>query len=343
MDNGFLAKEYIWENKLILISIIFIGVLNSIITFLLPVSIGNFIILRYGSEGGKERLLQLLGIHFTTLTQFFLFFFLLIAAKALLGTVEKFYSFREGERFVKNVREQLFKAQLNTSAEVFSQRSYGYYLLRYSNDLKTLRNYLVNGKLDGWKNFSFLCVGISLLFLLHFKLSLFLLGFFLIAYTGIFLFSRYQKTFIVSSRSRRSNLLAYVTKSFSRHEKIRQKFAEEKTIDRFNFKSEQLFEANMKNNKLESLLENLMAVLEFTILGILLWISTLIKPILHHSDALVFILVTLMLLSSLRRIMKVPGYLNKGNISIRKIEKLLIVPVQSAPNEIDEVKIEVIE
>ena len=324
MYSSFLSKEFIHKNRLVLAGIILIGVVNSIVTFLLPVSIGNFFILQFGSEGSKGRLLQLLGIHFSSLPAFFIFFFALIGAKAFTGMIERWVSLREGEKFIKMVRERLFEAQIKSSTESFSEKSYGSYLLRYSNDLKAIKDYLLKGRLETWESSMFLLVGIGLLCLLQLQLSFYLITFFIVIVVAFIMLSRYQKKYISESRNRRSNLLAFVTKSFSRHLRIKQQVTEENSINRFRLKSEKLYEANMENNKLESLQQSLVPVLQFTMLGFLLWISTFLKPAINYSDALVYVLVTLMLMSSMRRILKVPGYLNKGNISLQKIEELLM-------------------
>jgi len=318
-----LAAIYIRNNRVALTLIILIGVLQSCVTFLLPVSIGEFFSLQYQAGSSKGRLLQLLGIHFTSLNFFFFFFFSLLLIKGLTALAEQWLSFREGEMFIKMVREKLFYEQINQDAAVFRRKAYGNYLLRYSNDLKAVKNYLLPGFLGAFKNSIFLLVGFILLGMIHFQLALYLVVLFAVFFAGIFMLANYQKRFIQKSRDKRSNLLAFVTKSFSRFARIKENKNEQNTITRFNEKSGQLYEANLKNYRIENLLQSIIPFLQFVMLGGLLFFSTVISPSIPHGDALVFVLVTLMLFSSMRKILKVPGVLNKGMISLNKIEEIL--------------------
>jgi ABC-type multidrug transport system fused ATPase/permease subunit len=318
-----LAREYTGRNKSILSLIIFTGLLQSCISFLLPVTIGDFFSIQYNAGSSKGRLLQLLGIHFSSLQAFFLFFLFLLALKGGLSLAEQWMSLKEGEKFVRLVRERVFNAQINQDTAIFQQRAYGNYLLRYSNDLKAVRNYLLRGILGAVKNSLFLFIGFVLLAIIHFQLTMYLVILFSFFLAGIYFLTKYQKQFIQRSRDKRSNLLAFVTKSFSRYKRIKEQNNEQATISRFNEKSGHLFEANMNNNCLESVQESLVPFLQYAMLVGLLFLSTIVTPAIHYADALIFVLVILMLFSSMRRVLKVPGILTKGNISLQKIEVLM--------------------
>lgn len=321
-----IAAEYINANRPILASIIIIGVLQSFITFLLPVSIGEFFSLQFKAGSSKGRLLQLLGIHFSSLTGFFSFFLVLLVLKTITSQAEQWLTLKEGEKFVRITRDKLFAAQLNQDAVFFRRKAYGNYLLRYSNDLKAVKNYLRYGILGAFKNSIFLFTGFFLLGMIDFQLAAYLVILFLLFLAGAFLLAKYQKKFIQKSRDHRSNLLAFVTKSFSRYSDIKENNTEQSTINRFNGKSARLYAANLKNYQLESIQQSLIPFLQYAMLGGLLFLSTVITPAINHGDALVFVLITLMLFSPMRRILKVPGILNKGNISLQKIEELLQAP-----------------
>lgn len=318
-----LAREFISGNKAVLSLVIFTGLLRSCISFLLAVSIGEFFSIEFNTGSSRGRLLQLLGIQFYSLSSFFLFFLVLLAVRGLLSIAEKWMSLKEGEKFVRMIRERLFNAQLNQDTAVFQSRAYGNYLLRYSNDLKAVRNYLLGGILGAFKDSLFLLIGFILLGVIHFQLTLYFVILFFLFLSGISLLTKYQKRFIQRSRDKRSNLLAFVTKSFSRYERIKEQNNEEAVISRFNEKSAYLFEANMKNNWLESIQQSLVPFLQYAMLGGLLLLSTILSPAIAHGDMLVFVLVMLMLFSSMRRVLKVPVILTKGNISLQKIEMLM--------------------
>ena len=318
-----LAREYISSNKTILSLIIFTGLLRSCISFLLPVTIGEFFSLQYNAGSSKGRLLELLGIHFPSLQVFFLFFLLLLIMKGVISLAEQWMSLKEGEKFVRMTRERVFSSQVNQDSAVFQRRAYGNYLLRYSNDLKAVRNYLLKGILGAFKDSLFLFIGFILLGMIHFQLTVYLVILFFLFLTGIYFLTKYQKRFIQRSRDKRSNLLAFVTKSFSRFGRIKAQKNEQGIVSRFNEKSYHLFEANMNNNRLESIQESLVPFLQYAMLGGMLFLSTIVSPAIAHGDALIFVLVMLMLFSSMRRVLKVPAILTKGNISLQKIEILM--------------------
>ena len=93
--------------------------------------------------------------------------------------------------------------------------------------------------------------------------------------------------------------MTFVTKSFGRYLRIKESKNEQATINRFNEKSDQLYEANSKNNQLESIQQSLIPFLQYAMLGGLLFLSTFVSQSLTHDNALVFVLVTLMLFSSM--------------------------------------------
>ena len=79
----------------------------------------------------------------------------------------------------------------------------------------------------------------------------------------------------------------------------------------------------MRFNKIESLLQSSSYFLVFAMIGILLWQMTLPYSRISASDGLMMILMILMMQGALKKILKVPGYLNKGKISLQKIDKVL--------------------
>lgn len=319
-----LLQPFIRERKPWLTLVIFTGVASSFFMVLIPVFIGNFFAIRYGNTGSKGRLLHMLGLQVDSLNIFFLVFLALLIARVIAGVFEKWLSLREGEILVKQIREKLFSDQLHTSPEIFAGKPYGNYLLRYSNDMKSVKDYLLRGRLAAWKYSLFLLTGFSLLAMIHWPLTLILASGTGICFGVMYGLYQYQKKWISQSRNKRSNLLAFVTKSFSRHNRIQTENKADKTIDRFNNRSAQLFTANMQNNRWETITENLIPALQYGVILVILASSVMFKPAIPYNDALVFILVSLMMMSAIRNLFKVPGYLNKGRISLDKINELVI-------------------
>ncbi len=307
--------------------IILIGFISSCISFLLTISIGEFFSLQFQTGSSKSRLFLMLGLHLNTMQEFLFLYVILIVAKGLMTYLENIGSYRLGESWVKDLREKIFTAQLDWPASGTLKRSYGKYLLRYSNDMKSVQQYLTKGILDAIKNVLFLLTGLFILYKIHpLTTGLLIMLLSIIGVIVYFLF-RYQKPFIQSSRTSRSSLLAYVAKSFSGVEKIKHLNKELATAEQFQRRSETLFHANMRVNKFSSIIQSSSVFLIFAAIGILLWQMTFQYLRINASDGFLIVLIILLLQGALRRILKVTGYLNKGKISLNKIEKLLQEPV----------------
>lgn len=329
-----ILQQYFSNKKSILLLYVFIGLIQSCATFLLLVSIGEFFTIHFNSGSSKGRLLQLLGIHFKTLFSFFLLFILLLLVKTVFEFWERWISYQQGELYVKFIREKIFSTQLSWSQERFQQKHFGKYLLRYTNDMKSMQNYLTKGIMGCIKDVCFLLMGFALLLIIHHRLAAYLLIFTSVIMTIIFIISKLQKKLISESRGKRSNLLAFVAKSFQRHGSIKEKNTVEITEQRFNRMSGQLYTANMDNNRFDSKLQALLPLLQFSMIGLLLWLMTFSTSSITANDALVFVLITLMMMSPMKRVLKVPATVNKGKISLTKINEILHSPnILNMPGE----------
>lgn len=316
-------QEYVSSIRPVLALYVFIGLMQSIATFLIPVSIGEFFTIYFNSGSSKGRLLQLLGIHFETLSSFFLLFVFLLLVRAIFEFWERWLSYQQGELYVKFIREKIFALQIGWPSEKFHQRHFGKYLLRYTNDMKSIQNYLTKGLMGCIKDVCFLLMGYCLIWIIHDRLAFYLFLITIVIMIGIFFMSKQQNNLISDSRAKRSKLLAFVTRSFHRFESIKSKNKEEITRQRFNRASVELYDANMDNNRFDSILQTLLPLVQYSMVGILLWLMTFLSDSIDPNSALVFVLITLMMLSPMKRILKVPSFINRGKISLRKINEIV--------------------
>ncbi len=110
-NNHFVA-DHLRKYFFVFASIIFIGLLNNIVSFLLPISIGEFFTLHFHTGSSKGKLLNWLGLNVNTTKHFFVLFWFLLFTKTILTLVESYGTFSQGELFVKNLRENVFSAQM---------------------------------------------------------------------------------------------------------------------------------------------------------------------------------------------------------------------------------------
>ncbi len=318
------ALSYIQKHSFVFTAIIIAGFVNSCISFLLTVSIGEFFSLFFQTDSSKARLLARLGLHMDSVTEFFIIFFSLLVIRSIISYFENLETFRLSELYVRDLREKVFTAQMKWEPDEFSNGGYGKYLLRYSNDLKSVQNYFSLGIMGGIKNFLFLLAGLLVLSGIHLKITFILLLLLVFVIATIYTIAALQIPLITMSRSRRSSLLAFVAKSLSGFPRIKTKQSEPIAIRRFMARSENLYLANMRSNRIESLIQISTFFLIFVMLGVLLWQMTMPYISISALDGLTIVLIIMMMHTSLNRILRVPGYLNKGRISLKKIEAVLL-------------------
>ena len=321
---GSFVRKHFKSHKLKITIIIILGVFNSCANLLLSVLIGNFFWLEFGTDGSKGKLLSRLNIKASTLSSFFTLFVVLLLMKFVSDYYERYLAKRQAELLVKTIRENLFEAQIHSSIECFSKRSFGKYLLRYSNDLGMIQNYFMKGVIGGIKECLFLLIGVSILIRINWMLTVCIVAVFSIGGILIlFLYRRQTKT-IIESRTNRSLLLSFVTNRFKKFSTIKRNNSEVNSIKRFNKRSEQLFRSNTEQANRESFVYSVIYLVRYGVIGLMLWLMMTKNIFITASDGVVAILIMMLLQSSISRLLKVPGYINKGCISLRKINFLIV-------------------
>ena len=317
------TREYLQQHKAAIAGILILGLVNSIVTFLLPLTLGDFFSIQYQEDGAKSKFLHSLGIHLTNFTSFFIFFVILLVVKLITGYFQGYLSGRQGELFVKKLREKIFYSQVNWPGETFQKKSFGNYLLRYTNDMKSLQNYLVKGILEGIRTGIFVILGIVLLAGIDLSFAIAVLIILALSLPFFRVLWKKQKLAVSSGRDKRSGMLAFVARKFSRFLLLKTRQSEVEAVERFNEKSSGLFNANIQTLKIENSIQVWISIIPFLLIGILLIMQAAGAIHLSHSNGLISVLILLMMQTSIRTLLKIPTVINKGKISLQKIEELL--------------------
>ena len=320
---GNFLYNHLHKNKASIAIVLCAGIVHSMISFLLTLLIGEFFTLQFNTGSSKGKLLKWLGIEINNLNQFFVLLILLLCLKFFMQYLEKYLTLLQGELFVRDIRNEVFTSQIKNTLDVFGLHRYGNYLLRYSNDMKAVQQYLTKGILAGFRDSLFVIIGLFLFFLLNTSIGIIVAFYLFVAAIGMFFLASRQHRVITNSRNKRSNLLAFVTRSFQRFSSLKEKNKEENTIERFHEKSTELFDANMENAKWESTVESLSGFFHLALIGVLLVLISARIVSVHVSDGLSCILLLLLLQGTVRRLFKVPSFLKKGTISLEKIASLM--------------------
>lgn len=323
IPGNYFLRRHLQAQKLAVAVVISTGILHSAVSFLLTLMFGEFFILQFKTGSSKGKLLEWLGIHLNTLDQFFGLLIILLVIKLITQYLEKYLSSLQGEQFVKDIREELFISQVRGPEEVFTRHSYGNYLLRYSNDLKAVQQYLTKGILAAVRDTIFVLMGLACFFVLNKTIGILVAFYLMSASIVMIVLANRQQTIILESRNKRSNLLAYVTRSFQRFSSIKANGQEEKVMGRFLDRSNELFTANIINARWESTVESVVPFLHFGMITLLLGLIARGVISVYVSDGLTCILLLLLLQSTIKRLFKVPAALKKGSISLDKISSLV--------------------
>ncbi|MBI3140213.1 MAG: ABC transporter ATP-binding protein [Sphingobacteriales bacterium] len=315
-------RAYLFSHKGGISLVVLAGLLSSLSSFLLTLIIGDFFMLQFQTGSSKGKLLAWLGIRLHSVQDFFWVFAVLLLFKFVCSFYEGYLSARQGERFVKSIRHSLFTAQIMAPAEQFAGKPFGNYLLRYSNDLKAVQHCLTRGVLGGIKHLLFMLTGLFLLLRINLLLGQISAGLLLLILTAMAVLSGQQRKYIRESRTRRSNLLAFVTRSFSRFRQMKKENTEDQVLDKYERRADLLYKANLANGRAESFIQSVAYLLQFGMIGCLLWVMTVRTAGYSAADGLIVVLLLLLMQGAVRNLLKVPSYLNKGRISLDKIREL---------------------
>lgn len=300
-----------------------LGWISSLSTFFLSLMVGSFFDLYYQEGISKTFLLERLGIRITEIHFFFILFFVVVSFKFGIELYERTAVNFAAERLVSKLTAELFSKQITWSNELFSEVAFGKYLLRYSGDMQSIRNMLVNGIFRGVRDALFLITGISLLIWLNLNWTLMLVCLTLMAFPVFLWVDQRQYPLIREKRNSKSNLINFVTESFSQHTSIKMQQRTTSTIRRFQRRNSRVLKANLHYRKSESLRQSLVVILSplliFALLLLIYYFSDTSTP----GEALAFLLVLSALTPAIRNVIKAPNTIDKGMLSLQKVEFLL--------------------
>lgn len=321
MTNKTLKRNWFGSNPHVSLSLV-LGWLASLSTFFLSLMVGWFFDLNYQEGVSKSALLEKFGLKIETMEVFFLIMGIVILLKFALQLTERSGINRAADLFIYQITGRLYRKQINWSPEIFEERSFGKYLLRYSGDMTSIRGMLINGIHRGIRDGLFLVSGIGVLLWINFGWTIWLLSIALVCIPVFLFLDKKQLETVPEKRSSKNELLNYVTSSFSKHRQIFEKGNSEYNFRGFRRRNKRVLTAANKYQKWESLRHSLINVTGPILVAFLL-------AILHTSphpgspgELLTFLLVLAALIPAFRSIVKAPNLIQKGLISLNKIEKL---------------------
>lgn len=327
-----LISDFFQKNKLLLITAFFACMISSLLNVLIPISIGRFYQLVLHDNSVKGKLFEALGISLQSVSEFFIFFIILVVAKSLITFAEKFLTGMIGEKFSRDLRELLFRTQLSQSVATNQVKPTGKYLLRYSGDLLFIQQFITKGTIQFTGDVIFMITAAAVLFSINAALTLIMLTGITVACATVILLNKKVRTATLNRRNQRSTLLGFVSNRMHAFFTIKSFNREVPEEVQYNKRSGKLYDFGIRYWKIYSVVQALLPLFMFGTLTVLLYYVASereVKPYgIHRSDVLDFVLLFLYMQTVIRRILKVNVVWQMGNVSFMKLLRILNYPAE---------------
>lgn len=300
-----------------------LGWLASLSTFFLSLMVGWFYDLKFQEGISKSALLKKLGLEIQSMETFFMIMALVILVKFGLQLTERIGINRSADSFIYHITGRLYRKQIHWDPTVFEEQPFGKYLLRYSGDMTSIRGMLINGIHRGVRDSLFLISGLGILLWINSTWTLWLLTAGSVCFPIFLFLDKKQLATIPEKRNSKNELLNFVTTSFAKHRTIILKGNSEYNFRGFRRRNKRVLAAANHYNRWDSiryaLINAIGPILIAILLGIIYFSSLTTTP----GDLLTFLLVLAALTPAFRSVIKAPNLIQKGIISLEKIEKLI--------------------
>lgn len=315
---------HIRNNKALFITALLAGIMGSICSIIISLSIGSFYQLIFHSTGNKSRVLSLVGFQTaTSLNYYFLFYVTLLLVKGIADWFFYYLSKISANKLSQSLRDGLFEHQINTQYDLFSTKFPARYLLRYSGDLQAIQNYYSKGIFTFARDIALLGIGFFFLFKINTGLAFILFTAVPLLFFFNYLFNIPLRKLIKEKRDRKSDMLAFVSHCFHAILSVKAFRKEETESKRFKKKSAGLYKSSVNYSFVYAFVQSAAPVLLYTVTGIILFIVAYNQVNIGHGDLTAFVLLSVLQFSALRRIVKVETIWRTGNTSLQKINNLL--------------------
>lgn len=319
-------KPFVRENRAICSFAVFFGVINSIVSLLIPLSLGRFYELMFDGESNKGQMLNLIGLKLGESFTGFLYFFIgLIVLKAIFEFCFYYYQELIGEKFIAKLRLQVFHNHLQTDLHIHQKRPTGKYLNRYVSDFGNIRQGLTVGLITFIADVVFFLLAFLLLLRLNLVLSLVIIIGFSFNIIILSLIENYRKSQLLQKQSQKSSYVNFIYERLNSFIAIKVLGREEIEKKRFEKKMASFNQANLQYFGIKSLEKAFVPfgvyfIVMLVLIGVF-YLSKMTTVGLPPSYFVSFILLIFALRPLLRRFLKVDIYWKNAEISVRRIEE----------------------
>ncbi len=321
-----LLKAFFFEQKLSIISVFIFGIISNLLTIFIPVSIGKYYELLFNIHSRRAAVLNFLPEQWTNeITNFLILFNIAVCLKITFNYLQRYYTAKMSELFIKSLREKLYKKQLLIDMEVYDEKGIGRYLLRFSGDLNSIKKYIANGIIRFSIDATLILLALATLFSIHHLIALVLIGGLLLIILSLYFLNKllYQRS--LTLRNSKSGLLAFVNRSLLSIKTIKSFYLYRIFAKRYNKRSQKVYNRALIFHRINTLISVLInGMLYFLLAGVFYLIYFLKSKniTIDMQHLLAFVLLFITLLPVVRRILKVPSVWKIGNLSFYKLIRI---------------------
>ncbi len=328
-----LLKAFFFEQKLPIISVFIFGIISNLLTIFIPVSIGKYYELLFDIHSKRAAVLSFLPASWTNeMSNFLILFNVAVCLKITFNFLQRYYTAKMSELFIKNLREKLYKKQLLIDMEVYDEKGIGRYLLRFSGDLNSIKKYIANGIIRFSIDATLILLALIALFSIHHLIALMLIGGLILIILSLYFLNKllYQRS--LTLRNSKSGLLAFVNRSLLSIKTIKSFYLYRIFSKRYNKRSQKVYRHSLVYHRINTLISVLInGMLYFLLAGVFYFIYFLkSKSItIDMQHLLAFVLLFITLLPVVRRILKAPSIWKIGNLSFYKLIRIFNLKEES--------------
>lgn len=329
MDHS-LATRYVFQflsNRRVQVTwILAIGLLANGFTLLIPILLAQVLEKAYAGQSLSSGWSN--GFEdwsaFSIQAMVFMMFVLMVG-KMILDRIFRLQSAQLGEQHTKVLREQLFEHQLLMNFDHYLEKGGGRFLLRYSGDLSSIRNFLSLGVLRFGSDLILLLLMLLVLGLLSPFLSFIFLMAILVFFSGVLILNRFLNRVAQVHRNQKSGMLSFVQKRFELLSTIKAFNRVRKEHSHFVKRSSRVYEAGMAYHRWNALIRALIPFLTYSLILFVLLFSFSevgLGQAGTWNQVSVSTLLVLTIQPVLRRIFLVGSTWEKGKISYAKLDRV---------------------
>ncbi len=322
-----LIKQFILQRKFRTFWIILLGIITNLFTIIIPVSIGKYYQLVFDFKSYRLKSLSVIPSNiWDTVPKFLIVFFILIVIRYLFYFLHEYYLRGEGEIFIKNIKDYLFKHQLQIHNAVYKEKGVGKYLLRYSGDINSLKNLYLKGTVRAIVDFVMILFALSWLYTLNEKGAIAIIVLSMLFYIIIRFLNKKVETYSFQKRNRTSGQLSFVSRTLNSIVSVILHNKQPVELKKYMKKSDAVMKSAFEFNKWSVINRGFVFFIQYVILGVVLYVfylDTKSNTLNHESELISFILLYITILPVIRRLFSLERVYKLGNISLNKLNNIL--------------------